>query len=144
MGAEPPNLPTLNSEEPHFIPIAEQLSSRYPLALLTNDLTEWSEGLRRRYGIDRFFQVTVVSGEARSRKPDHGICETFLQKAGVPGGECLFIDDRLRNLKAAAEVGLRTCWFDRTGVPDADFVPDVRIQSLPELPEAIERAWQAE
>ena len=126
----------------HFIPIAEQLKGRYSLALLSNDLTEWSEGLRRRFGIDRFFQVTVISDEARSRKPDHGIYKTFLQRAEISGAECLFIDDRLRNLKGAAEVGLRTCWFDRTGLPDADFVPDVQIQSLLELPEAIERTWQ--
>jgi HAD superfamily hydrolase (TIGR01509 family) len=121
-----------------FIPTAEQLGKRYSLGLLSNDLSEWSLGLRRRYGIESFFEVAVISDEARCRKPDRGICETFLKRAGAAGGDCLFIDDRLRNLRGAAAAGMRTCWFDRTGAVDDDFQPDLRVESFVELSAAIE------
>jgi HAD superfamily hydrolase (TIGR01549 family) len=126
-----------------FVPAAERLMERYSLGLLSNDLSAWSLGLRRRYGIERYFQVAVVSDEARSRKPDRGIYETFLEQAGVPGRECLFIDDRLRNLRGAAGVGMRTCWFDRTGVADEDFQADLRVKSFAEMSAAVERMERA-
>ncbi len=124
-----------------FGPAADELQKRYRLGFLSNDLTEWSQGLRRRYGIERYFQVVVISDEARSRKPDHGIYETFLARAGAAGPDCLFVDDRLPNLRGAAEVGMRTCWFDRTGVPDGDFQPDVRVRSFGEIAGATRRIW---
>lgn len=121
-----------------FIPAAEGLQNRYSLGLLSNDLSEWSLGLRRRYHIERFFQIVVVSDEARSRKPDREIYEMFLRRAGCAPHDCLFIDDRLRNLRGAAEVGMRTCWFDRTGAADADFQADARVTSFLDLPAVLE------
>jgi FMN phosphatase YigB (HAD superfamily) len=124
-----------------FTSVALGLQKRYLLGLLSNDLSEWSAGLRQRYHIERFFQAVVISDEAGSRKPDRGIYETFLRRAGCAAGDCLFIDDRLRNLHGAAQLGMRTCWFDRTGVPDADFEAEARVTSFPELPNAIAKVW---
>lgn len=121
-----------------FVPAAEELSRLSRLGLISNDISDWSKHLRQRYGIDRLLWVCVISDAVRRRKPDRGIFEAFLGKITAPAGQCLFVDDRLENLRGAAAAGLRTCWFDRDGLVDDDFEPDLHVHSFEELPEAVE------
>lgn len=124
--------------DPQFAPVAERLARQYSLALLSNDLDEWSRHLRERFDIDRLFRVTVVSGEARVRKPDRAIFEELLTRTGAQPNQCVFIDDRPHNLRAAADMGFKTVRFDRGG-PEDGFAPDATIRSFDELPAVAER-----
>lgn len=82
---------------------------------LSNDVPRWSRILRRRHGLERYFDGFVISGEVRSRKPDEGIFQAFLDKASCPASACLFVDDRPANLDAAAALGFRTVLFGMAG-----------------------------
>ena len=82
---------------------------------LSNDLTEWSCKLRRRFEIEDLFDGFVISGDIGVRKPDPEIYETLQAAAASPPGDLLLVDDRPRNLAAAADLGWRTVLFDPTG-----------------------------
>lgn len=58
-----------------------------------------------------FFDGVFVSADHLMLKPDSEIYETFLDEYGLKAEECLFIDDRELNVKAAAELGFKTFRF---------------------------------
>jgi HAD superfamily hydrolase (TIGR01509 family) len=78
---------------------------------ITNDVAEWSLRQRRRYGLQDSIGPWVVSGEVGVRKPAAEIYERFLAEAGCDAGDCLFVDDTVENLDAAAGLGFRTLQF---------------------------------
>jgi HAD superfamily hydrolase (TIGR01509 family) len=104
------------------------------LACLSNDVSEWSAALRRRFGIEDAFEVWLISGDLGCKKPDREIYEVAAQRLGADGDAVLFVDDRPGNLDVAAERGWLTVQFG--GEPS-----DHRaIQSFAELPPLIS-AW---
>jgi putative hydrolase of the HAD superfamily len=78
---------------------------------ITNDVAEWSLRQRRRYGLQDGIGPWVVSAEIGVRKPAAEIYERFLADAGCGAGDCMFIDDTVENLDAAAGLGFRTLRF---------------------------------
>jgi len=119
-----------------FLKVIKTLSNRYSLGLLSNDVSEWSTYLRNKFGMD-YFDVVVISGDIHCRKPALDIYECFLKEAKANAEECVFIDDRFKNLLAANSIGLRTIHFSRQP-EESDFVPDISITSFDELEHAIE------
>ena len=59
-----------------------------------------------------FFDGVFVSADYFMLKPDVEIYKTFLNKYGLKGEECLFIDDRQDNIEGAAKAGLNTFRFE--------------------------------
>ena len=100
-----------------FYEAASKLRNHYRLALLSNDLAEWSEYLRDKFKINDFFDVIAVSGELKMKKPDPRIFGYMLKKLGQPASECVFVDDRRRNLAAARSLGMDTILFNSRKVP---------------------------
>jgi HAD superfamily hydrolase (TIGR01549 family) len=102
----------------HFRDVAADLKQQYLLALLSNDVNEWSLYLREKHRLDGFFSVTAISGECRCRKPDRKIYEILMKRVGCSPDECLFIDDREKNLNTAREIGMHALLFNRDGSGD--------------------------
>jgi len=127
--------PTL---DPNFIEAARTLSSKYPLAMLSNDLGNWSQHLRRRFGIEHLFKACVISGDVGCRKPDERIFHRLLERIGATADQCIFIDDRTRNLRVAADLGFRTVWINRDHQPPDDFVPTATTDTLANVATLIE------
>ena len=94
--------------DPDFIAVAEQLKKRYVLAMLSNDVSEWSAYLRRRFALDRLFASVIISGDYGFRKPDRRLYEVLLRSLSVAPNQCIFVDDQPRNLEAAAQLGMHT------------------------------------
>jgi putative hydrolase of the HAD superfamily len=118
-----------------FPPVARRLSGRFSLGLLSSDLSEWSAYLRAKYSM-AFLDAVTISGDVGCRKPAPEIYERFLRDAGAQAPECAFLDDRCKNLSAAAALGMRTIRFERQ--PDeSGFVPDASIESFGQLEHAI-------
>ncbi|CCQ73181.1 HAD family hydrolase [Magnetospira sp. QH-2] len=78
------------------------------LYMLTNDVTEWSEALRGRFDLDRWFDDVLVSGDLGIRKPQRRAFRALVDRAGVTAVEMVFVDDKIANLDAAAALGMRT------------------------------------
>ncbi|HPB31080.1 MAG TPA: HAD-IA family hydrolase [Candidatus Sumerlaeota bacterium] len=129
-------LDTRLSLNPAVVSVIDSLASRYQIGLLSNDVSEWSLYLRERYRL-RSFHAVIISGDVHLRKPDPRIYMTFLQTAGATGAECIFIDDRVKNLVPAKDLGMRTILFGGT-LNDA-FIPDASVEDAGALISAIEQ-----
>jgi putative hydrolase of the HAD superfamily len=82
------------------------------VACLSNDLSEWSRKLRRRFQLEPYFAGWYISGDVGVRKPDRQIYERMLTELNVDPSHVIFVDDRVKNLDAAAELGLQTVYYD--------------------------------
>lgn len=71
----------------------------------------WFEEVRKRLSLDRFFQGYSVSYQTALRKPELAAYQTTLSIIGLEAKNCIFIDDRAENIKAAKEVGLIAIQF---------------------------------
>ena len=94
--------------DPDFVAVAERLKKRYVLAMLSNDVSEWSAYLRRRFALDRLFTSVVISGDYGFRKPDRRLYQILLRSLGAAPQRCVFVDDQPRNLETAAQLGMHT------------------------------------
>ncbi len=91
--------------------LEEMHSLGMELWCLSNDVSEWATKLRTRFELDRYFNGFVISGDTGSRKPDSAIYLSMLEKAGFQPCEVIFVDDRLRNIEAAARLGITGILF---------------------------------
>lgn len=86
-------------------------SGKYKIYALTN----WQAGLFEialvRYDFLQWFDGRVVSGEEKMKKPAPEFYQRLLDRYTVRPEEALFIDDSLRNIKAAAAMGIQTVHF---------------------------------
>jgi HAD superfamily hydrolase (TIGR01509 family) len=96
---------------------------------LSNDVSQWSRKLRQWHSLTKHFAGFVISGDVGHRKPDARIYEATLQKIGRPAVECVFVDDRIKNLDAAKRLGFQTVQF----CPTADHTKHFRVKSFGEL-----------
>ena len=94
-----------------FFSAAEALRGTYRLALLSNDIAEWSEYLRSRHDLNRWFDAIVVSGDVALRKPDQAIFALLLDRLGARAQDCFFVDDRCANLDTARAMGMTAIRF---------------------------------
>ena len=97
-----------------FFPVAEALKKRgLHLVMLSNDVSEWSFFLRKKWGLDDLFELSIISGDVGIRKPDADIYRFALEKLKCNPEACMFIDDRVKNLIPAKELGIQVIHFDR-------------------------------
>ena len=85
------------------------------LAMLTNNVREWEPRWRAMLpDIDEMFEVIVDSAFVGMRKPEPGIYALTLERLGLPGEACVFIDDIELNCDAAREAGIAAVHFRDT------------------------------
>ena len=78
-------------------------------------LTNWSHELfptaLELYDFLHWFDGRVVSGEERMRKPQPEFYKVLLDRYSLNADEVIFIDDNLRNVKAAEALGIKSIRF---------------------------------
>ena len=79
---------------------------------ISNDVPDWSAKLRRSFCIEQDISPWFISGDLGVRKPDPDIYRQVIARLGIPGHRIVFVDDRIRNLDAARQLGFRTILFD--------------------------------
>ena len=103
----------LNGPINETVEIFRQLkeSGKYKLYALTN----WQAGLFDialvRYNFLHWFDGRVVSGEEKMRKPFLEFYQLLLNRYNVKPEQALFIDDNLRNIEAAQQLGINSIQF---------------------------------
>lgn len=98
----------------HILPVLERVKKlRIPMGLLSNTCeAHWQWILQQRYPqVVDWFSPVILSFEAKSMKPDHGIYEQAEQRAGVAPEHIFFTDDRADNIEAASSRGWQTQVF---------------------------------
>lgn len=72
-------------------------------------LTNWSYKVYeviKRHPIFSFLKGYVISSEVHMLKPDPNIYIHLIQKFSIKPEECLFIDDKMSNIKGAEKIGM--------------------------------------
>jgi HAD superfamily hydrolase (TIGR01509 family) len=72
----------------------------------------WFRMIEQRLTVSRFAEWSFVSCLIGLRKPDPAIYEHVLDELGASAEDCIFIDDRSSNCRAAEEVGIRSIRFE--------------------------------
>ena len=82
-------------------------------------LTNWQADLFNialvRYNFLHWFDGRVVSGVEKVRKPFPAFYQRLLDRYQVAPANAVFIDDNLRNVKAAEEMGIKSIHFHNPG-----------------------------
>lgn len=81
-----------------FYALTNWSAETFPIALERFDFLHWFDG-------------RVVSGEEKMRKPFPEFYQLLLSRYGVKPEEALFIDDNLRNVKAAEDLGIKSIFY---------------------------------
>jgi 2-haloacid dehalogenase len=81
-------------------------SGKYKLYALTNWQASLFEIALVRYNFLHWFDGRVVSGEEMTRKPFPEFYHRLLDRYNVLPSEAIFIDDNIRNVKAAENLGI--------------------------------------
>ncbi len=98
-----------------FHDFASKLNVGIDMSLLSNDVLEWSEFLTEYHGMNSYFRDKIVSGEVHLRKPDRAIFECALELLQCKAEDCIFVDNSVKNLRVAEELGMDTILFNRDG-----------------------------
>jgi len=95
------------------IQLVKRLNSGYDLIMLSNN-DEVTVGNLEKYHKDMLdlFSKRYFSYELNVRKPNLAIFEYALEDAGLVASECVFIDDKQKNVDAANEVGMKGILFE--------------------------------
>ncbi len=83
----------------------------YKLGLLSNHAKEWVEYCEITYKYHQLFHETLYSYEVKLSKPNKKIFLLLLRKLKVKPQGCLFIDDSIKNIETAKNLGLNTIHF---------------------------------
>jgi 2-haloacid dehalogenase len=87
-------------------------SGKYKFYALTNWSAELFPIALQKYDFLHWFDGRLVSGEEKTRKPSPQFYQLLLDRFNINKEEAIFIDDNLRNAKAAEALGIPTIRFE--------------------------------
>ncbi len=93
------------------VSILERLKQHYKIVALTNWSAETFPIALERFEFLQWFEGIVVSGEEKTRKPFDKIYNITLNRFNIKAEDSIFIDDNLRNVKAANALGIHGVHF---------------------------------
>ena len=99
---------------PEVLAVAERLKTKYRVCLLSNLTSEMRDYIRQKHETAKYFDPELYSCDAdiQMMKPERGIYQILLDRIKVPALNCLFIDNSLKNIKAAENLGFQTIFFE--------------------------------
>ncbi len=101
----------------------------FELLFLSDNIPQRVEYLEKKYNFTRHFSDGVYSHHIGARKPDIKMYEEVLKKTKSRPEECVFIDDKQKNLIPAQKIGMKTIHF---------ISPDQLLEELQQLGIAIQ------
>jgi 2-haloacid dehalogenase len=102
----------LKGEISETVEILHKLKNKgFKLLALTNWSAETFPVALKKYEFLKLFEGIVVSGEIKMLKPFKEIYLYTLEKYKLNSSKCLFIDDRLSNVKGAINCGIKSIQF---------------------------------
>ena len=117
-----------------------ELHGKYKLGIVSNfAIPECVDKLLEKHGLDKLFDVVVVSGTVNKRKPSPEIFQKALEKLGVSAENAVFVGDTAdADIIGAKAAGMKTIFIERRVQKEAEHAcPNQIIKSLSELLEAI-------
>jgi HAD superfamily hydrolase (TIGR01509 family) len=93
---------------PHVEQALSRLAPQFALTVATNTNREHLDFILRRFGIDRFFPVTVARQDYKGAKPLPDAFLAAAEKLGLSPSQCVVIEDTYKGVMAAVSAGM-TC-----------------------------------
>jgi HAD superfamily hydrolase (TIGR01549 family) len=122
--------------------VLQALQGRYKLGVVSNfAIPECVYKLLQNEGVDKMFDVVLVSGAVNKRKPSPEIFQSALTCMGVAASDAVFVGDTPdADVAGAQAVGMKAVYVERRFEEGLKLVcPDRIIKSLGDLPGVIER-----
>ena len=102
----------LNGAIEEVVDILKSIRDKYNhVYALTNWSAETFPVAIERYAFLKWFDGILVSGQEKLKKPDPKIYQLLLDRFDLKNKECYFIDDNLRNVKAAEKEGIHSILY---------------------------------
>ena len=89
----------IDSNDYKVVALTNWSAETFPIALERFDFLHWFEGI-------------IVSGEEKTRKPFDEIYNLTLERFNITAENSIFIDDNLRNIEAANNLGINGIHFE--------------------------------
>jgi 2-haloacid dehalogenase len=105
----------LKGDIPGSVALLYRLKEKYKMYGLTNWSDETIDIAYRRFSFFSAFDGIVVSGKEKVIKPDERIYQLLLDRYGIEAHNSVFIDDNIKNIKAAEAIGLNAIHFQNPG-----------------------------
>ncbi len=96
------------------------LRPRYKTALLSNSFVGARRREQERYHFDEMTDLIIYSHEEGIAKPERRIFELTCERLGVQPAEVIFLDDHVRSVAAARELGIHAILFQNNAQAIAD------------------------
>ncbi|MFB6305064.1 MAG: haloacid dehalogenase type II [Haloferacaceae archaeon] len=130
-------LDTYNHLDPHegWEPLRRLREAGHELYILSDGNPEMLETLAGNTGMDEHLDGIISVHEARAFKPAPEAYRTVLDHVDRELDECRMVATHLFDLAGAANVGMRTAFVNRHGVPDRymGFSPDLTVPTYERL-----------
>jgi len=125
---------------PGAFEVLEALHGRFPLGMVSNGDDRAQLSRIDAAGIDRFFDVIVVSDGVGIRKPDPRIFEIVLTAMQAEASTALYIGDSYEaDMHGAANAGIDFCYFRKDGdFETGELEPDYKVTDLLSLLDILE------
>ncbi|MFC1651559.1 HAD family hydrolase [Patescibacteria group bacterium] len=94
--------------------LALKLRKNYKVCALSGNIRERVKFLDQKYSFKKDFDLIVYSYIAGVNKLHPRIYKVILNRLGLKGEECVFIDDTKERLKPAKKLGMKTIHFTNT------------------------------
>ncbi len=127
---------------PDAVATLNKLRGDHPLALVTNGASCLQREKLAATGLERYFDVVVISAEFGVSKPDVAIFHHALSRLRADHAGSVMIGDSLsHDITGAHARGLAAIWVNRTGRRPQDRNAEcVEVSTLNELPAVLARA----
>ena len=124
---------------PNLISMLEGLKlNNFKIGMITNGIGDFQMGNIKELGIEKYFDIILVSETEGLKKPDSQIFFKALEKLNILPEESIYIGDHPDNdIKASKKIGMKAIWKKDFiwKCMDADFI----IEDLAEIPLLIEK-----
>ena len=107
---------------PETVSLLYKLKTRYNIYGLTNWSAETIPIAYGRFPFFREFNGIVVSGEEKMVKPDSRIFHLLLNRYNLKAANSIFIDDNLKNVKAAEEIGMIAIHYQNSSQLESELI----------------------
>ncbi len=98
-------------ESAHLDPVLSayirSVRSRFKVATLSNAGPDQRRAMIDKFELEQLVDLMVVSAEEGIEKPDPAIYLLTARRLGAGPAHCVFVDDRIDNVRGAAAVGMQ-------------------------------------
>ena len=90
--------------------IARELKNNYKIGIISNTNKTHVDYFKSTHWI-KIFNPVILSSDVGAKKPDRKVYEIAIKKLDLAAGECVFVDNLLKHIRAAKRFGMKGILF---------------------------------